>query len=337
MRARTALCRGGEAAAARGGSARRSDPDEVSDRLHGRDPDDIQRDPVERPDSSRAVGRVAGVHQGFRRCSLATELRHRYGNADGSRPTLIPFDLAPSFSTVPGQNLYDGPPTWTPPEPPSRFLPLLAQYWQSWKDTGHAPAHTVFVPGGYTTVVGQGLATPRQGSMHLGFRQTFRFSADPAAGQWEFSVAGSVPMVCGAIVDKVTSTAVNGKGLMQQNPDERNYGIPLAPGVYKQTTLYLDHETCVQPVSNGLDVTGNVSYSSNSTGILANPAVQDFQTNVGVLATDIAQHEQAYETCEKTKPVTTCTSSTGKTSKASSPDSSASSQASASRLVSEAR
>ena len=124
---------------------------------------------------------------------------------------------------------------WTPPEPPSRFLPLLAQYWQSWKDTGHAPAHTVFVPGGYTTVVGQGLATPRQGSMHLGFRQTFRFSADPAAGQWEFSAAGSVPMICGAIVDKVTSTAVNGKGLMQQNPDERNYGIPLAPGVYKQT------------------------------------------------------------------------------------------------------
>lgn len=125
-------------------------------------------------------------------------------------------------------------------------------------------------------------------------------------------MAGSVPMVCGAIVDKVTSTAVNGKGLMQQNPDERNYGIPLAPGVYKQTTLYLDHETCVQPVSNGLDVTGNVSYDSNSTGILANPAVEDFQTNVGVLAADIAQHEQAYATCEKTKPVTTCTQQYGK-------------------------
>jgi hypothetical protein len=235
-----------------------------------------------------------------------------YGNDDGSRPTLIPFELEPHFSTVPGQNLYNGPATWTPPEPADRFIPLLAQYWQSWKDTRHAPADTDFVPGGYTTGVGQGLRTPRQGSIHLGSRQTFRFSPDAAAGKWEFTVTGSAPMVCGAIVDKVTSTAVNGKGLMQQNADEHNYGIPLAPGVYKQTTLYLDHETCIQAGSDGLGVWGNITYASNSTGIRANPVLEDFETNLGVLADDIAQHRQAYDICKKTKSVTVCTEQYGK-------------------------
>jgi hypothetical protein len=229
-----------------------------------------------------------------------------YGETDASKPSLMPFALEPAYSSVRGENLYNSAATSTPPVPVARFLPMLAAYWQSWKDTGHPPPHTIFQPGGYTTVVGAGLATSHQNSLYLGSRQTFEFAVDPAAGHWEFTLSGLVPMTCGTIVDAVTTTPLT--GFLNQNPDESNYGVPLPPGEYRQITLDDEHETCVFAEAAGLNALGNISYFSKVTGKLVpaatSSALDDLETNFGSLAYQLGQYQKSLIACEKAHPAT---------------------------------
>jgi hypothetical protein len=151
-----------------------------------------------------------------------------FNGVNGAAPPTLPFDLAPAGPTTPrgGRELYNPAPRRAAAVPANRFLALLAAYWQSYKDTGRAPARSAFVPNGYMSGVGERLAQQRQGSLYAGHRENFSFTADPRAGSWEFSLAG-YPMVCGSVVDHSTNTALG--GFLNQNPDESNYGIPLPP------------------------------------------------------------------------------------------------------------
>jgi hypothetical protein len=152
----------------------------------------------------------------------------------------------------------------------SRFLPLLAGYWQSWKDTGAAPPHTVFAQDGDTSGFGQQLAGSRQGAVYGGIEQRYLYRWYPGGGSWEFSVNGGYPMVCGSISVALTSTPVSG-GPLNQNLDRTNWGMSLAPGEYTSIVTENTHQSCVHVVANNqLDAAGGPT--ENSLTVTGTPA-----------------------------------------------------------------
>lgn len=238
-----------------------------------------------------------------------------YNLANGATPSMLPFDLAAIGPTgQPGpRELYNPPPKQTPPAPPEQFLPLLAAYWQSFRNTGRAPTATLFVSDGYTSGVGKQFAQRRQGSIYAGHRDTFRFSAAPALGTWQFSAVGGYPLLCGTIRDLETSVPV--KGLLVQNADESNYGVPLRTGEYRRIVTTGDHETCVYVKPTGLDAVGNTSYLSNVTGTrvknapgVRNAALADVETAYSVLAYEIHQYQTQLRGCLRTHAPLACSS-----------------------------
>jgi hypothetical protein len=194
-----------------------------------------------------------------------------YDGTNNQLPPLLPFDLQPepasSSSSQPtsGATLYNPPPTNSPSTPSSTFLSLLAQYYQSFKDTGNPPTNDRFAVGGAADGYGSQLAENRQGNIALGSRNGYDFSADPGAGEWEFSGAGGLPIECGTVLDTSTNTPVGGPVLLQ-NTDRTNWGMALAPGAYSKVITTTTHPTCVDDVDGVLDAAGDSGYSTGVTG-----------------------------------------------------------------------
>lgn len=224
--------------------------------------------------------------------------------ADGSLPSLLPL----GFQTVTEPNgeygLYNPKPFTPFPVSSSKFLPLLASYWQSFKNTGHGPARSPFLAGGYAAGQGQQFAMDRQGELYAGSRQYFSFSADPSAGSWTFSASGGYPFVCGSVLD--TSTNAAAPNDLNQNSDESNFGVPLPPGRYRKITSLTEHQACVYVVQNGrIDEVGNQSYTSEVIGegkpsgsIRADTVRTDLETGYGVLAYELLQYTKHIANCK---------------------------------------
>ena len=183
------------------------------------------------------------------------------------------------------------------------YLPLLATYWQSYKDVGHAPGNSVFLDGGDSSGEGKSMAETREGSLYNGSRDTYKFAFDPHAGTWRFTVGGGYPLVCGSVLDAATVTPV--EGLLNQNSDEVNYGVPLPPGSYFRITTSAEHEVCVSYALGGtnnslggLSVAGNDVYTSAVTGPRAPEDLVDLETDYGVLSSELAQYNTQYSECE---------------------------------------
>ncbi|HWJ30956.1 MAG TPA: hypothetical protein VNR59_01335, partial [Gaiellaceae bacterium] len=226
-----------------------------------------------------------------------------YNSGGNSPPTLFTFDFTPDG--------YNPAPTEPTPVPVGRFLPLLAAYWQSFKDKGRAPVPTPFVDDGYTSGVGKQFAEHRTGSVYAGHRDTFRFGADSQVGPWQFAVGGGFPFVCGAVRDIATFKPVG--GLLDQSADESNYGIPLRPGRYRRIVTTADHLTCVFARGQALDAVGNDIYTPSVTGAFArrapttkHRALDDFETAFSVLAYQLGQYETKLRACAKTHAVLPC-------------------------------
>jgi hypothetical protein len=223
-----------------------------------------------------------------------------YSSATASAaPSFLPFAETPAGPTVAagGQDLYNPPPQRPPPIAPNRFLQVYAAYLQSYKDTGHAPAHTMILPDGSSNGAGQQLASARQGSVYLGYRRHYQLTPDPGAGEWEFAVTGSAQMICGSIRD--TETDIPLQGLLYQNPAENNWGLPLPTGNYLQISLATEHETCIYVVQGGLDAVGNNTYTFRVTGKRASSDLVALETDYGVLAAQIHQYATKLTSCEK--------------------------------------
>ena len=190
-----------------------------------------------------------------------------YNGTNNQLPPLVPFDLqsAPSTSSGTLPDLYNPPPTNPPSTPAPKFLSLLAQYYQSFKDTGNPPANDRFMVGGGADGYGSQLATTRQNNTSMGSRNHYDFSADPSAGEWEFSGAGDRPIECGTVLDTSANTPV-GQFPLFQNSDRTNWGMPLAPGTYNKVITTTTHPTCVYDVDGVLDAAGDSGYSTGVTG-----------------------------------------------------------------------
>jgi hypothetical protein len=191
---------------------------------------------------------------------------------------------------------YNPVPKTPSPAPPRDFISLLAAYWQSYKDVGHAPAQSKFEKGVLTSQDGVQYAENRNGSIFQGHRQTYQFSADNAAGMWSFSMLGGYAMECGTVEDDALLTPVKGE-LMNQNGDETNYGVPLAPGEYLKITTLADHETCVSDSNDGLYAAGDDEFDFKLTGELAPPQLVELNTAYGVMAEEITQYGLKYQSC----------------------------------------
>jgi hypothetical protein len=219
-----------------------------------------------------------------------------YDGVNSTPPPLMTFDTYSVGFGTPDIEAYATRPSASPPVPASKYLPLLAALYQSYKDTGAPPASTPFVKNGYARAIGADLATDREGEVYAGNRQHYSFSADAGAGAWQFS-NGGYPLVCGSVVDAATVTPVS--GLIYQNGDETNYGIPLPPGEYKQVTTFAIHQTCVVVVQGGLDNFGDSPVSVEVVGKggpgpsgapRGDTAVDDLETAYSVLAGQLGEY-----------------------------------------------
>jgi hypothetical protein len=218
-----------------------------------------------------------------------------YDGVNSSVPPLLQFDLKPMLLANDESGQYNPQPKARSPVPARKFLPLLASYWQGYKDTGYQP-RSLFLVNGYAAAQGQQLATVRQGTLYAGHREYFSFTADPGAGSWEFSSSGGDPFVCGSVLDTATDAASD--GYLNQNSDESNYGVPLPPGEYKKITSLAEHQVCVYGAGD-LDEVGNENYTSEVIGQGRSGAAghaqqdtirNDLETAYGVLAYQLLQY-----------------------------------------------
>jgi hypothetical protein len=186
-----------------------------------------------------------------------------YDGVNGSNPPTLPIDGTALTCAAPQSDCgyYNPQPDLTPPVAEVQYLPLLARYWQSWKVTKTAPAHTLFVRDGDTSGFGASIAQSPQDS---GNRYDFHF--DAAQGVWSFSALG-YPMMCGTIVD--TSKQLSGLLPFNQNLDRTNYGMQLAPGLYSSIVTQTTHQTCVYDNDHGLDAVGVDGFAATITGARA--------------------------------------------------------------------
>ncbi len=190
-----------------------------------------------------------------------------YNGTDNQQPPLLPFELEPARASRSSdtQDLYNSPRTSPATTPRSTFLALLAQYYQSFKDTGRPPSNDRFKVGGTANGYGSQQATARQGNIAEGSRNHYDFSADPRAGEWEFAGAAGHPIECGTVLDTSTNTPIGAYGLLQ-NADRTNFGMPLAPGTYSSITTTTTHPTCIDDVDGVLDAAGDSGYTSGVSG-----------------------------------------------------------------------
>jgi hypothetical protein len=232
----------------------------------------------------------------------------------GEQPVLLPFDFTNgsngtsgsvgSYNVTPTISAFLADPTgkFSTKVSADNYLTLLAAYWQNYKLAGHAPRNSVIFAGGASSGEGKDLAEYRDGSVYAGSRSTYTFASDSPAGTWRFGVTGGYTMVCGSVLDTQTQTPVS--GLLNQNSDEHNFGVPLPPGAYLKITTIAEHEVCLYPAASGPNDSwgglvvagGNVFYSA-VTGHLASEDLIDLDTEYGVLSSELAQFNKQYNTC----------------------------------------
>jgi hypothetical protein len=233
-----------------------------------------------------------------------------YNAANGGTPNLIPFDQGgPSAPNEPNAavgiyNTFTAHPA--PPYPATQYLSLLSGYWQSYVDTGHAPAPSAFISDGDTSGFGEQMAQSPQGYSYAGHQEDKSFATEPSYPSWSFTASGGYPVVCGSVVDTATDFT-SGTNYLNQNADETNFGIPLRAGEYSQIVSETAHDTCVYPAQGGLDAAGNSTYTYAVTGTLLHQAppqvgsstLSDLENAYAVLANELVQYQKNLKTCQQ--------------------------------------
>jgi hypothetical protein len=230
-----------------------------------------------------------------------------YNAPGGGAAALLPFD----FSSAPNQSgsgdgSYNTRPSLSSTVPATEYLQQLGMYWQSFADTGHAPSSSAFASNGDTSGFGQSLEQfYPQGSLYVGHREFLSLSAPFAGASWVFAVSGGYPMVCGSVVATLTDMASTASDSLFQNSDESNYGLPLPGGEYSKIVSERAHDTCVYPVTGGLNAAGINYFDYATTGdkISNAPAapkssgLSDLETAYGVLGYQLTQYLKQLTAC----------------------------------------
>jgi hypothetical protein len=184
-----------------------------------------------------------------------------FSNANASA-NIVPF------RPPPGAGSYDDVATIQPPVAVDQLPALLASYWQSFKDTRHAPADTPFIPGSDSSEFGAYIAQTPQDTELPGTHSkvTFAYSADPARnGIWSFPVRPGDDLLTCSTVQVVSTYVPVGRRTLVQG-DDRYFGAGLAPGRYSMIRETTVHESCIVTFGNGLGVFGTEGYDTSDSG-----------------------------------------------------------------------
>ena len=115
----------------------------------------------------------------------------------------------------------------------SRKLPSqLASYWQTWTEEDHAPLHSPFAAGTWTTQVGASYGEDPPGSLSSsnGLTGYYAFEGGGANEEWTFGTATGA-ITCGVVRWQTVWTYPGGG--VYQDPAQDNWGPSVAPGTYQ--------------------------------------------------------------------------------------------------------
>lgn len=119
------------------------------------------------------------------------------------------------------------------PGPAARNLPReFASYWHIWTEEGHAPPHSPFAPGQWTTQAGATYAKEPSGSWspQNGLQGFYSFEGGGDNEVWSFGTATGA-ITCGVVRWQTIWTEPGGG--IYQDPAQNNWGTSVPPGTYQ--------------------------------------------------------------------------------------------------------
>jgi hypothetical protein len=145
---------------------------------------------------------------------------------------------------------------------------VLANYWQTWTDTGLPPTSAPFGAGAWTTAYGAELASQPQGSLYRGngLDGNYRYQSVASDPTWAFGTATG-GITCGVLRAQTVWTAPGG-GPIYQPPARTNWGPTVAPGIYRAEASTDIVEPCfIQHSGDPVTVTSGDRDSDTEQGI----------------------------------------------------------------------
>ncbi len=159
----------------------------------------------------------------------------------GQSPLLMPTTAA-SFSMAPPLKTQPVDPAWLPID--------MALYWQSWKNTGHAPAITPFQNIGYLLSHGTSIVNGERYLQANGDSESIHYFPTPTYGNFEFATKYSGVLDCSSIQWKAVITAKYPSSTVYQPPNRSIFAPQIPSGSYRQVTQYGIRESCFFSIPN---------------------------------------------------------------------------------------
>ncbi len=184
-----------------------------------------------------------------------------HGGGGSTNLTPPPFLGTTIMKDAGAEDGLDAPSEVAPPGGADAVADLLTDYYQSWKNSGAAPAHTPILSGPFTSTIGKVIAADGpQGAVSDGTRWSAYWKAELATtGVWAFPVTLSNarqyfdgnPLLMECFPMEVENVATPGPGekVLVQRGTQIDFGPGLAPGVYSRIVQWTIHYPCV--VTNG--------------------------------------------------------------------------------------
>jgi hypothetical protein len=132
-----------------------------------------------------------------------------------------------------------------PAQAPEALFTSLAAYWQHWKDHGAPPPDTPFGEGPETTGKGRQLAAHPQDRVQAnGLLGHYRYWFDPRDPIYSFGLADK-HFACSVVRHITHITSPDPDSGPYQDPERKNWGRELAPGIYPALDEHHVEQTCI--------------------------------------------------------------------------------------------
>jgi hypothetical protein len=161
----------------------------------------------------------------------------------------------------------------TPSAAAAKNLPSdLASYWHTWTEEDHAPTHSPFAPGKWTTQAGATYAKDPSGSWSsqndlLGY---YNFQSGDDNEVWSFGTASGT-ITCGVVRWQTIWTYPAGG--IYQDPAQNNWGPSVAPGNYQYEAETQIMQPCfIQRPGTGVAVVSGLGDPDTEQGVNPLPA-----------------------------------------------------------------
>lgn len=196
---------------------------------------------------------------------------------DAASPWLLALDAtATNLDIDPAgmSDTFDPPPPDLPGVDPESFPQDLAEYWNSWWQTGHESPTPPFLAGYWTTERGALIAESGPGRIDpgCGCKTTLKYTPDKDVKPIVFNVQSGALLACFAIRIDESHTPLT--GYLRQGAGRNEWGGQLPPGLYRRIDQVAIREACIHasPAQGGvLEVLGGPDEDISIQGTPAKP------------------------------------------------------------------